>query len=108
VGHGRIEEHGKELDRRLLQIVQTEDPQDEQAIDMYAEQVAGKFCRAGIRDIAANLMAADPKNPEQDFSKFTEEMMPNLPYYREEVEGIKRQIYQAIQYLGGMNQKPLG
>jgi hypothetical protein len=57
-------------------------------------------CRAGFRDISANLKAADPNAPEQDFSKFSEEAMPNLPFYQEQLSGIKRQIYQALRAIG--------
>ena len=98
--HANIEQLGKDLDRRLLEIAQKVDPHDEQAIDMYAEEIAGDFCRAGFRDIGANLQAVDPNASQRDFSKLTEEAMPNPTFFREAAEGIKKQIYQALRSLG--------
>jgi hypothetical protein len=94
VEHRHIEELGRNLDRRLLEIARKVDPNDE---------IAGDFCRAGFRDIAANLKAVDPNAPEQDFSELTEEAMPNLPFYQEKFAGIKRQIYQAMKAIGKIN-----
>ena len=95
-----IQQLGQDLDRRLLEIARKVDPHDEQAIDMYAGEIAGDFCRAGMQDIAAGLQAADPNAPQQDFSGFAEEAMPNLPYFREMAAGIKQQIYQAMRAIG--------
>ncbi len=47
-----IEQLGKDLDRRLLDIARKVDPKDEQAIDMYADELAGDFCRAGRSRLA--------------------------------------------------------
>ena len=102
VEHANVERLGKDLDRRLLEIARTVDPHDEEAIDMYAEQIAGNFCRDGLRDLGANLQAVDPNGPQRDFSKLTEEAMPNAEFFREMAEGIKKQIYQAMQAIGKM------
>jgi hypothetical protein len=72
-----IEQLGKDLDRRLLEIARKVDPNDEQAIDMYADEIAGDFCRAGFRDVGANLQTVDRTAPKRDFSSFTEEAMPD-------------------------------
>ena len=67
---------------------------------MYAEEIAGEFCRAGFRDIGANLEAVDPAAPKRDFSGLTEEAMPNPAFFREMADGIKRQIHQAMASIG--------
>lgn len=95
-----IEQLSQDLNRRLLEIARKVDPHDEQVIDMYAEEIAGDFCRAGMRDIAAGLQAADPNAPKQDFCSFREEAMPNLPFFREMAAGFKRQIFEAVQSVG--------
>ena len=63
--HKNIEALGKDLDRRLLEIARKVDPTDEAAIDLYAGEITMDFCRAGFRDIAANLQAADPNAPSR-------------------------------------------
>jgi hypothetical protein len=100
VEHKNIEQLGKDLDRRLLEIARKVGPNDELAIDMYAEEIAGDFCRAGFRDIGANLQTVDPTAPKRDVSSVTEEGMPDPAFFREMARGIKKQIYQAMRSIG--------
>jgi hypothetical protein len=53
----------------------------------------------------------DVKAPKRDFSSFSEEAMPNLPFFGEMAARIKEQIHQAMRAIGKLRQArplPLG
>ncbi len=96
-----INELGTDRDRKLMEIAHKVDPNDEQAIDMYAEEMAMDVCRAGLRDIAASIKKgmAD-KAKDVDFEKLAEEALPQTDFYQEAVSDLKTKIYDAMRMIG--------
>jgi len=95
----------EQRDKKLLEIAQKVDPSDEEAIDMYAQEMATDICRAAFRDIAASMKAnMGDKGKDLDYEKLAEQALPNTDFYREAVSDLKKRIYDAMRSIGKVNE----